>query len=210
MKKLFSIFCAICLVPSFSAHAWVGGPFGNNNYFGEDGDDGVYESVAIPIGKARNGIGIYRWGVTNNFPGLDPQNTTTFTFSSGSGFDTFTVPVSSNVMFSGVSLFTHTWFLNGVYYRGFCEGTVNSGLGIISCIGAARSAAGLSGVFESISSGFRAFYTNKGDGIPVRRFEGRGRARTHDGNTGLTTDFRFAVFGSRVANGVEYFGLTAP
>lgn len=208
MKKIFSIFFALVLFPGYSAHAWIGGPFGNNTYFGEEGDDGVYEAVAVPVGKARNGVGIYRWGVTNNFTGLDPQNTTTFTFSSTTGFDTFTVPVSSNIMFGGTSLFTHSWFLNGVYYRGFCEGTVNSGLGVISCIGAARSAAGLSGIVESISSGFRAQFSDRNNGIPVRRFEGTGKARTHVDSTGEVADFRFSVFGSKVANGVNFFGDT--
>jgi hypothetical protein len=145
--------------------------------------------------------------VTNNFNGLDPANTTTFTFTSTSGSDDFTVPVSSNVMFGGVSLFTHSWFLNGVYYRGFCDGTVNSGLGSISCIGAARSAVGLSGILESISSGFRAQFSDKNNGIPIRRFEGSGTARTHVDSTGEVSDFRFSVFGSKVANGVSYFGL---
>jgi hypothetical protein len=207
MKKIFAIFCALCLMPGFSAQAWIGGPFGNNTYFGEEGDDGVYEAVAVPIGRARNGVGIYRWGVTNNFPGLDPTNTTTFTFGSSTGTDDFVVPVSGNVMFGGVSLFTHSWFLNGVYYRGFCDGTVNSGLGTISCIGAARSAAGLSGILESVSSGFRAQFSDRSNGIPIRRFEGAGRARTHVDSTGEVADFRFTVFGSKVANGVSYFGL---
>lgn len=205
MKKIFTIFCAICLMPSFSAQAWIGGPFGNNTFFGDEGDDGVYEAVAVPFGSARNGIGLYRWGITNNFNGLAPNFTSTFTFTDGTGGSSaFVVPVSGNVAFGGVSQFTHTWFINGVYYRGFCEGSVNSGLGSISAIGAARSASGLSGVFESISSGFRANFADSGNGIPIRRFEGRGRASTVGGEL---ADFRFVVFGSKVSNSVRFFGL---
>lgn len=204
MKKILVFFCALILMPSYSAHAWIGGPFGNNTFFGEEGDDGVYEAVAVPFGSARNGIGLYRWGVTNNFRGLAPNFTTTFRFTSNNGFDDFIIPVSGNVAFGGVSQFTHTWFIQGVYYRGFCEGSVNSGLGSISCIGAARSASGLSGILESISSGFRAKFTDTGSGIPIRRFEGRGKATTHGGELG---NFRFTVFGSKVANAVQFFGL---
>lgn len=206
MKKVFAVFCALILAPSFTANAWIGGPFSNNTYFGENGDDGVYEAVAIPFGSARNSLGIYRWGITNNFPGLDPQNTTSVTLSANGGSSTFAVPVSSNVEFSGVSHFTHTWFVTGTYYRGFCQGTVNSGLGAITCIGAAQSADGLSGISESVSSSFRATFTSKNQGVPVRRFEGQGRAATTDGS-GAFLNFRFAVFGTKVANGVEYFGL---
>lgn len=206
MKQLLGIFCALCLVPSFSAHAWIGGPFSNNTYFGEEGDDGVYEAVAIPFGSARNGVGTYRWGVTNNFPGLDPQNTTSVILTSSTGASGFTVPVSGNVEFAGVGNFTHSWFITGTYYRGFCQGTVNSGLGSITCIGAAQSADGLSGVSESISSSFRASFTARNQGIPIRRFEGRGSASTTDGS-GAFLNFRFAIFGSKVANSVNYFGL---
>lgn len=191
-------------MPSFSAHAWIGGPFGNNTFFGEEGDDGVYEAVAVPIGSARNGVGLYRWGVTNNFTGISPQFTRTFTISSGGGSDDFIVGASGNVAFGGVGLFSHTWFISGIYYRGFSEGTVNSGLGIISAIGAARSAAGLSGIVESISSGFRAKFTDTGSGIPIRRFEGRGQATTH--NATGSSNFRMTVFGSKVSNSVQFFG----
>ncbi|MBP9224936.1 MAG: hypothetical protein KBF76_13780 [Verrucomicrobiales bacterium] len=205
MKNVFTVFCAVFLMPTFSAQAWIGGPFSNNTFFGEDGDDGVYEAVAIPQGTARNGIGLYRWGVTNNFKGLDPRYTTTFTFTSGTGaFDTFTIPSSGNVAFGGTSRFTHSWFIGGIYYRGFCEGTVNSGLSVISCIGAARSAAGLSGVLASISSGFQAQFEESGNGLPIRRFEGEGSAST-DG--GALLDFDFFVFGSKVSHAVQFFGL---
>lgn len=205
MNKLIAVFCAFCLAPTFSSHAWIGGPFGNNTFFGEEGDDGVYEAVAVPIGKAKNGIGIFRWGVTNQFQGLSPQFTTTVVFTQPTGGTSgFIVPVSGNVAFGGVSRYTHTWFISGIYYRGFAEGTVNSGLGLISAIGAAQSAAGLSGINESISSGFRARFTDSGNGIPVRRFEGRGRA----GTTGTAaTNFRFTVFGSKVSSAVQYFGV---
>lgn len=207
MRKVIAIFCALFLAPSFSAKAWIGGPFSNNTYFGEEGDDGVYEAVAVPFGSARNGVGIYRWGVTNNFTGLSPQFITSVTLTSSTGSSGFQVPVSGNVEFGGVGNFTHSWFITGTFYRGFCQGTVNSGIGAISCIGAAQSADGLSGVSESISSSFRATFTAKNQGLPVRRFEGRGSASTTDGS-GAFLNFRFAVFGSKVANGVNYFGLT--
>ena len=70
MKKLFALFCAICLMPSFSAHAWIGGPFSNNSFFGENGDDGVYEAVGFPTSGVSNGVGIFRWAVANNVVGI--------------------------------------------------------------------------------------------------------------------------------------------
>lgn len=205
MKQLFAIFCAVCLMPSMTSFGWVGGPFSNNTYFGENGDDGVYEAVAVPTSPGtRNGIGLFRWGVTNDFPGLNPANITSFRFTRGDAFTDFTIPVSGNVQFSGVSTFNHSWFLRGVFYTGFCNGTVNSGIGFVSATGVASSTAGITGTVESISSSFRARFTNEGDGIVVRRFEGRGRASSTVDAFG---QFRFFAFGSKVHDGVQYFGL---
>ncbi len=209
MKKIFAAFCALVLMPSFSAQAWIGGPFSNNSYFGEDGDDGVYEAVALPYGKgARNGIGLYRWGVTNNFTGVDDQSTLYYTVSGPGGSSDIRVPLSGNVEFGGVGHFTHSWYIEGVYYRGFCQGSVNSGLGTVNCTGGAYSAVEFSGIVESISSGFRASFTSRNDGLPVQRFEGRGHAAISDGRgrSGLEP-FHFAVFGSKVASKVNYYGV---
>ncbi len=204
MKTFLSLFCAICLIPNFSAQAWIGGPFGNNTFNGEEGDDGVYEAVAVPLGSSKNGIGLYRWGITNNFKGLDPRYTTQVVITrTGGGSSGFSVPVSGNLAFGGVSQYTHSWFIQGVYYRGFCQGSVNSGLGAISCIGVAGSAAGLSGVTGSISSGFEAAFVSSGNGLPIRRFEGIGSAST-DGTS--LSDFSFFTFGSKVSTAVQFFG----
>ncbi len=203
MKQIFAIFLAICVLPGFHSYAWVGGPFSNNTYFGEQGDDGIYEAVAIPRG-GNNGIGLFRWAVTNAFQGLDPSNTTSINFSFGNSSSDFTVPVSGNVSFDGVATYTNTWFIEGNYYRGFTTGTVNSGLGIVSATGVARTAAGINGVAESISSGFTATFTNSDNGIPVRRFEGRGRAAGTSPDVGT---FTIAVFGTKVQDTVFYFGL---
>lgn len=66
MKQVFAVFCIIILMPSMSAHAWVGGPWSNNNA-APGGDDGTYEAVAT----ATNGMGMYRWGVKNSGGNLE-------------------------------------------------------------------------------------------------------------------------------------------
>lgn len=203
MKQVFAIFCAICLMPSMTSFGWVGGPFSNNTYFGENGDDGVYEAVGVPISRGgRNGIGLFRWGVTNN---LNPTNnivTSNFTFTTGGSSSDFVAPTAGNVQLGAVSRFNHNWFLRGVYYRGFCEGTANSGIGVVTALGVARAASGITGTGDTIQSGFRARFTDEGDGIPSRRFEGRGRATTSIANF---RTFRFFAFGTKVADSVNVF-----
>ena len=200
MKKIFALFCAVFLMPSFSAHAWIGGPFSNNSYFSQSGDDGVYEAVGIPVNnranpnqRIKNGIGLYRWAVTNN---------TSFSFTLVD-----VVPVTSNVYFGGVGQVSHTWFVEGVAYRGTCEGTVNSGIGTVNCIGSASDAGGTS----LIESSFKGKYSSAGDGgqgIPISRFRARGRGTFIEvGNPAGTVAFRFRVLGSKVTQNVTYNGI---
>ncbi len=148
MKKVFAIFLATILVPTFNTFAWVGGPFSNNS-FTPEGDDGIYEAVAVPAfgqgstgftdtftgagvgGPGVNGIGIYRWGVFNNNPGG-------ITFTTGTlGLNGNT----SNVQFGGFASATsqHVWYINGAVYYGPCFGTVNSAIDTIRCVGNATS-----------------------------------------------------------------------
>ena len=211
MKKLFALFCAIVLMPAFSAQAWIGGPFSNNSFFGEDGDDGVYEAVAFPtVDPANpavpvlNGIGIFRWAVTNTKAFADDVTTSvTQTFFDDQGNIVFTIvdvqPLTSNVYFGGVGQVGHSWFIEGVAYRGNCDGIVNSGLNVISAVGLATNPAVAT---QRISSGFTAVKDGSGQGIIVSRFSGTGNGRVIDG--AITTNFRFLVFGSRVTTTVTY------
>lgn len=216
MKKIFAAFCALVLMPSFSAQAWIGGPFSNNAFFGEDGDDGVYEAVAYPIGNkapnvptVKNGIGTFRWAVTNTKSFTDDVTTSvTSAFFDDEGNITATFvdvrPLTSNVYFGGVGQVSHTWFIEGVAYRGNCEGSVNSGIGAISCIGQAANQEDTS---QTVSSSFRAKFDGGGQGLPVSRFSGKGRGTAVDFlDPNATIPFRFVVFGSRVTTTVVYNG----
>lgn len=214
MKKLFAIFCAVFLMPTFSAQAWIGGPFSNNSFFGEDGDDGVYEAVGYPVPDANgnglsNGIGIFRWAVTNN-KAFTSDTTTSIatTFFDDQGNITRTVvniqPITSNVYFGGVGQISHTWFVEGISYRGNCDGIVNSGLGIISCIGQAVNPRNTN---QNISSSFTASFDGSGEGLPILRFTGTGEGQAETIAAVITRiPFEFIVFGSRVTPSVTYNG----
>ena len=215
MKKLFAIFCAVILMPSFSSYAWIGGPFSNNTYFGEDGDDGVYEAVAIPVGgQFNNGIGMYRWGVSNQSAFSDDATISVSVSvfdDEGNLAQTFVDvrPVASNIYFGGTGQISHTWFIEGISYRGNCDGTANSGINSITCVGTATNQRDTN---LYISSQFRATFENGGEGVPVSRFSGRGTGQTNDqfqgifGNTFEPVPFRFSVFGSKVASFVTVNG----
>lgn len=203
-------------MPSFSSYAWIGGPFSNNTYFGEDGDDGVYEAVAIPTngGFSRNGIGMFRWGVANDSAFTDDATTSVSVAlfdDQGNVIQSFVDvrPIASNIYFGGTGQISHTWFIEGVSYRGNCDGTANSGVNTITCVGTASNPQDTN---EYISSQFRASFENGGNGVPVSRFSGRGRGQTADvfagvfGNDFEPTSFRFAVFGSKVSTFVTVNG----
>lgn len=118
MKKLFAIFFALAVIPSFHAHAWVGGPFDNNN-FTPEGDDGIYEAVAT----LANGVGLYRWGVGNR--------ATAAAYTDTRQGNTGNVQFGA---FQGTSN-QHTWYFEGNVYYGTCFGTVNGSLGTVQCVG---------------------------------------------------------------------------
>ena len=124
MKKLFAIFFAITVIPSFHAHAWVGGPFSNNNLTPE-GDDGIYEAVGVAVNN--NGIGLYRWGVGNR--------ATAVNYNDGRNGNTGNVQFGA---FAGTSN-QHVWYFQGNVYYGTCFGTVNSAIGTVNCIGNAAT-----------------------------------------------------------------------
>ncbi|HRQ87569.1 MAG TPA: hypothetical protein PLA50_02155 [Bacteroidia bacterium] len=207
MKKIFAIFCSICLMPAFSAQAWIGGPFSNNSYFGENGDDGVYEAVAFPVGGAvGNGIGIFRWGVGNSssFSSAGTISVSQVIYDNQGNVMMTLVdvrPVASNIYFGGTGQISHSWFIEGVAYRGNCDGVVNSGLNIVSCVGTARNPI-VNANF--ISSGFEGTIDNKGKGLPITRFSGYGQGQSTVG--GVVTDFDFVAFGSKVSNGITVNG----
>lgn len=141
MKKLFGIFAAIVLVPTFSAQAWIGGPFSGNSY-SANGDDGIYEAVAT----LSNGLGMFRWAVNNNNAGG---------VTSAGNLGAFQ---TSNVMFGGLigAVNPHVWYYKGLVYYGRCFGTVNSMMGsdcdggLVTCIGNA-AVNGLDGSGNSLN-----------------------------------------------------------
>jgi hypothetical protein len=205
MKKIFAAFCAIVLMPSFSAQAWVGGPFGNNSFSPVGGDDGVYEVVAT----ARNGIGLYRIVVGNNFPGVNPTGVKASVPSEEPNTGTvLTDPIivpginSGNVFFGGLgSSASNIWIFEGVTYFGNVTGTVNSAQGKAFGVGSAFSGAGQTG--ETLRSSFRANLSGTGRLIAVRSFAGTGRLSVTNRPGG---NVRFTVFGSKVSDQI-LFGL---
>jgi len=207
MKKIFAIFCALVLLPSFNVNAWVGGPFSNNNYFGENGDDGVYEASASGI----NGIGLFRFAVGNNFSGttdLTTQATTNVITQGGAVVAVLPVfPINSgNLTFGGFGADSNIWFLRGVSYKGETTGTVNSVRGVVAAVGTARSSTGPTGLDtpDIVNSGFRGKLVKTGRTLPVASFRGTGRGRIIPSNGDDSKDFRFTVFGTRVSNQILF------
>jgi hypothetical protein len=204
MKKIFTIFCAVCLMPSFSAQAWIGGPFSGNTYFSENGDDGVYEAAAT----AKNGIGLYRIVVGNNFRGVNPEGvrlsvpgTATSTSSvTGTGVVVAVIEVpgisSGNVVIGAFgNSFSNVWYHEGVFYSGTTLGSASSVRGTVTAIARAGDNYGDGPNF--MSSSFTAKFQGNSKFIPSRVFTGSGLARI-----GTDKPFRFGVYGSKVSNEV--------
>lgn len=200
MKQLFAIFCALFLMPMVSAQAWVGGPFSNNTFFGEQGDDGVYEAVAT----GPNALGIYRIVVGNNFAGVNPQGVQASGPSSeAAGQITTLIPrpgvSSGNVVIGALGRSeNHLWFYEGVSYLGVSLGTASSVLGIVAGVGNAGAITGPG----AINSSFNATLQRSGRFLPATAFSGTGLAQVS--NTG--DRFSFFVFGSKVSSRIT-FGL---
>lgn len=200
MKKIFAAFCALVLMPSFSAQAWIGGPFSNNSYFGEKGDDGVYEATGSTI----NGMGLFRFVVGNEFEGVNPQgvNASVPSEQAASGDLWIEVPGigSGNFVIGGLANpYTNVWYYEGVQYFGFTLGTVNSATNQVVGMATSRDNGGV-GV-NSISTAFRAKLANNSDLLPATAFQGVGQARTSSGER-----FTFTVLGSKVSSRIT-FGL---
>jgi|GEM_PF-870007 len=215
MRQLFAIFCALVLLPCFTTHAWIGGPFSNNTFFGETGDDGVYEAVAIPgvdnNGNPVNGIGLYRWAVTNAQQGFTEDDIIVVNDDGNVNATVGVFPVTSNVYFGGVGRISHSWFIAGISYTGDCFGTVNSGQGIIACVGNAIEAGDVTSVrnttnVDRVSSSFQAAFDDL-ESVPVRGFTGTGTAFFNDAGA-AANNFSFEIFalGSRVSSRVIYNG----
>ena len=202
MKKLFALFCAVCLMPSFSAQAWIGGPFSNNSYFNPAGTDGVYEASATAI----NGIGLYRIAVGNEFSGVNPTGVTTSiptplgVVPAGGTLVNLPAINSGNVVIGAWGNgFTNIWYFRGVQYFGSTLGTVNSVSGEVIGMASSRNNNGQGG--RQINSAFKANLQNTGKLIASYPFSGVGRASTNFGDR-----FRFTVIGSKVSNSL-LFGL---
>ena len=203
MKKIFAIFCALVLLPSFNVNAWVGGPFSNNNFFGENGDDGVYEASASGI----NGIGLFRFSVANNFPGTFDITTgaTLVPISDTAGNIAAIVsafPINSgNLVFGGFGQDSNIWFFRGVSYTGQTNGTVNSVSGSVAAVATANGPATGTAL---ISSGFRAKLVKTGRTVPVASFRGTGRGTIISATGETPESFRFSVFGTRVSTQILF------
>lgn len=229
MKKYFAFFCALCLMPTFSTQAWIGGPFSSNTYFGETGADGVYEASASAV----NGLGMFRIVVGNDFQGINPTgvagsgNAVTPDGSTGRPIDYDGIK-SGNVVFGAYgSTWSNLWYYQGVTYRGRTIGTANPVSGQIVGIAEAYSTSVVRPVqipanpfgvpptpqlnqdltpIATMASTFRASMLNSGDLVAGRPFRGAGRARISF-VTGLQSKtFRFSVFGSKVSDSV-FLGL---
>ncbi|MBL9157717.1 MAG: hypothetical protein JNJ70_09610 [Verrucomicrobiales bacterium] len=203
MKKIFAAFCALVLMPSFSAQAWVGGPYSANSFSDVGGDDGVYEVVAT----ARNGLGLYRIVVGNNFDGVNPagvQSSVPSQVPNTGNNNPLIVPGlnSGNIFFGGLgSNASNIWVFEGVSYFGNVIGTVNSAQGRAFGVGTAFTGANQTGA--RLSSFFRANMTGTGPLLPVRSFAGTGRLEV---STQVGRVVRFSVFGSKVSDEI-LFGL---
>lgn len=187
-------------MPSFSAQAWIGGPFSGNTYFSENGDDGVYEAAAT----AKNGIGLYRIVVGNDFRGVNPEGVklsvpgTAISTVSGTGVVGAIIQVpgisSGNVVIGAYgNSFSNVWYREGIFYAGTTLGSASSVRGTVTAIARAGDNYGAGPIF--MSSGFVAKFQGSGKFIPSRVFSGRGRAQV-----GTGTPFRFSVYGSKVSN----------
>ena len=203
MKKIFAIFCAVFLLPTLNVHAWVGGPFSNNNYFGENGDDGVYEASASAI----NGIGLFRFAVGNNFPGTTDIDTgvafvpITDIFGNIVAIIPFFPVNSGNLTFGGFGQDSNIWFIRGVSYSGQTNGTVNSVTGTVAAVATANGPSTGSAV---LNSGFRASLVKTGPTLPVASFRGAGRGAVIPQTGATPQNFRFSVFGTRVSSQILF------
>lgn len=198
MKKIFTVFCAICLMPTFSAQAWIGGPFSNNSFFGEKGDDGVYEAAA----SANNGIGLYRIVVGNDFDGVNPSGVNASVPSvvpipilapNGAIIRTLEVPgiSSGNVVIGAYgNSFSNVWYYEGVFYAGTTLGTASSVMGTVTGFAESKNSSGT----EALTSSFIAKFQSGGKFLPARVFNGSGQ-----GQIGADLPFAFSVYGSKVS-----------
>lgn len=207
MKKIIAVFCALVLAPTFNTYAWIGGPFSNNSYFGESGDDGVYEGIAT----GPNAIGIFRITVANDFGGSQDLDTGLTlvpgleNFNSIGSLANAVVPAinSGNIFIGGFGLnetpASNIWYYEGVSYFGRTSGTVNSALGIVAAVGNATERGAGTRVLDS---SFQATLLNTGELLPSSSFQGSGLAN----DVASADSFSFTIFGSKVSSQIT-FGL---
>lgn len=214
MKKIFALFCAVFLMPSFSAQAWIGGPFSNNAFFGETGSDGIYEATASAI----NGIGLFRIVVGNEFQGAgaqqvqntgDAPSTVTAAGNIGRPIGFTQIKSGNTVIGSLGSSWSNIWYFRGVSYLGRTFGTANFASGLVMAVGEAYStdvvnprvpiAQNPTGVnlpvgaslpqdltpLSFLSSSFRAQIKSSGQLIAARTFQGMGRGRVRFSDVSL-------------------------
>lgn len=181
MKQIFALFCAIVLLPSYTSHAWIGGPFSNNSYF-QQAEDGVYEAIGTiqPAIPGVVGVGIFRFAVANRAVGL-PSTLPAASVASGNVF----------IGFLGVTPVSNIWFISGQRYTGTTLGTVNEAAGqVIAAASATRLAV-------TVDSGFTADISRRGRFVPVVGFNGVGNLTLSSAPLVIVP---FTVFGTKVSN----------
>jgi hypothetical protein len=180
MKQIFALLCAFVLLPSYTSHAWIGGPFSNNSYF-QQAEDGVYEAIATgQAGVAA--VGIFRFAVANRAAGL-PSTLPAASVASGNVF----------IGFLGVTPVSNIWFINGLRYTGTTLGTVNEAASQVFAAAVATRGG------STVDSGFTANISRTGRFVPVVGFRGVGNAILDV----PLTPFAFDVFGTKVAHTIN-------
>ena len=199
MKKLFAIFCAVCLMPSFSAQAWIGGPFSNNSYGGQGGSDGIWEGVAT----GANLVGITRFAIGNVYPGIGSPATTApanVVFPPGIVVTTPSISSGNAVIGAYGSQTTATFYFQGDFYAtGTTFGSVSTASGSVFAVGSASDGANvLEFAYAGSLSGSGGF--TYGGFMPSQR------AFTAVGVAGITGtvagEVPITVFGSKVSDSI--------
>ena len=185
----------------YSAHAWVGGPFSNNTFFGSGSEDGVYEATAAAV----NGVGIFRIVVGNAYQGVNPEGVvaTAPSTQAENGNAIILVPGvnSGNVFVGAFGGRSFVFFYEGVSYIGTTLGSVSGVNGSVFAVGGGNDNNGAG--TNSLGASFTARIQRSGNFIPATAFNGSGTGRI---NGAAATEFSFTVFGSKVSNNI-FFGL---
>lgn len=198
MKKLFAVFCAVCLMPTFSAQAWVGGPFSNYNFSGQGGADGIWEGVV----SGTDVVGITRFAIGNTYAGVGtPTTTTPQQTAAGGGGAIITTPsiASGNAVIGAFASTTSAvfYFEGDFYGQGTTLGSVSPSSGSVVALGNSTDGA------NTIEFYYRGSLTGSGGfayssvRAPQRSFTASGQIT----DTGAVAgEVAITVFGTKVSD----------